>query len=150
MSSFVVEDTHLDVLLTAGLARADAADLKWIWCDELGLLQTNELHGANANAIGQMLLGENQRSVNNRYQEDKIARGYRFESLPGYERRKGLIVLKAISLFEYQCGDYEGWWSSEARAFCAALRKRVTTLLPGYDEIRGGEVSDREVFTKAQ
>ena len=82
-----------------------------------------------------MLLKENYRSVNHRYDEGPTAEiqdPYVFSRL--LVRIDPVAVLRAISVLEYQSCEHPGWEGSEAQAFCRALQGRAISHLPGYDE----------------
>jgi hypothetical protein len=40
--------------------------------------------------------------------------------------------LSIIACFEYQACEHPGWGTSEAHAFCGALRMKLIHCLPGY------------------
>jgi hypothetical protein len=136
MSAYVVDKTHIDALLTAGLTNPPAA---YYHGD-----QRHEITHQTAGTIGAMLWAENVRSVNYRYQEDEWEQVYELTELDG--TIKPLIVLKAISCYEHQSCEHPEWEQSEAHAFCRALQDRMIGQLPGYDDAPGWEISDPRVF----
>lgn len=156
MSAFLVCKTHIDALLTAGL-RLDPSHgpLRW-WYPAID--PNRDISGQNpgryeltretAGQVGAMLMAENQRSVNHRYDEDDWEPPYLFSELHGSP--DPVVVLKAIGCYEYQSCEHDGWQASEAFQFCEALRRRAIRKLPGYSEGPGWEISDPAVFQTAR
>jgi len=165
MSAFVVAGVHIDAMLTAALRLAPphgVRPLRWFWpaidavsdsgswtSDEL-LRQAperrRELSDVNAGRVGAMLLAENRRSVDHRYDEQEWEEPYLFTELPG--RPDPVVVLKAIACYRYQSCEHPGWPSSEAAAFCDALQARAIDCLPGY-ATAPWEIDDPRVFVTA-
>ena len=46
-------------------------------------------------------------------------------------------ALEAIDVYEYQACEHPEWETSEARAFCDALRRGLTRMLPGAEASQG-------------
>ena len=162
MSAFIVNKTHLDYLITAGLRYARHGALSWFApADEppeapthqrgepwgpgaVAYAQTRrrELTHDTADQVGAMLAAENRRSVDHRYNEDELEDFYTFTRYPGSGKRGSVgrpgfaptQVLKAISCYEYQSCEHSGWEESEAHDFCRALRHAAINALPGYEE----------------
>jgi len=166
MSAFTVNKEHIDALVQAALwipgpqhpGDSCNAGLTYNWPDadpELFKREGYEAWAIDAQSryhdarqdtpdrLGQMLWGENHRSVNHRYQENHIEPLYSYQPLPG--EPDPVIVIKAISCYEYQTCEHEGWETSEAHAFCKALRNKMINALPGYDAAPWG-IDDRNVF----
>ena len=151
MSAFMVCDTHIDALITAGLEMVGSHTLRWMAPAEVPAEGTHqrgepwgptaieeyqrrkrELTRETAGRVGAMLLAENALSVQHRYDSDEPEEPYlctRF-SRP----LTPVQVLKAIDCFEYQSCEHPEWKDSEAHAFCQALRGAMIDRLPGYDE----------------
>lgn len=144
MSAFVVNDEHIDALLTAGLVWGEKTfgPISWDWPAPSD--QPPALTRETADAVGLMLLSENVRSVNARYREQDEVGPYRFQRLPG--KPDPVVILKAIDCLEYQSNETTDWPESEAFAFCAAMRYRAIRELPGYDNGPGWNIDEREVF----
>lgn len=162
MSAFVVSTVHIDAMLTAGLRLPTAyvsSPLLWFWptidaasdpgswtSDELqrqAMERRHRLTEQTAGQVGAMLLAENRRSVDHRYNEQEWEEPYLFTALPG--RPDPVVVLKAIACYRYQSCEHPGWPSSEAYAFCDALRERAINCLPGY-AAAPWEIDDAHVF----
>lgn len=112
----------------------------------------------DAERVGAMLAAENVRSVQSRYSDDgfdtlpgPIDNGWAADALLGQytypihgtgpiriadgpRRLSTVEALKALDGYEYQSCERSDWWTSEARQYCAALRKRLIGCLAGYDE----------------
>jgi hypothetical protein len=80
--------------------------------------------------VGQMLLDQNARSVNDRYREDNA---YVYAYARPQHTWLPVHVLGAISCYEYQACESPDWRDTEAKAFCDALRDKMIHRLPGYD-----------------
>jgi len=164
MSAFVVDTVHIDALLTAGLRLPHdwQRPLAWFWpvldaatdrgswtSDELldqARPRRRRLTDSTAGRVGAMLLAENRRSVDHRYDEQEWEQPYLFTAIPGIP--DPVVVLKAIDCYRYQSCEHPGWASSEAQQFCLALQALAVTHLPGYDQAPW-PITDPTVFTAA-
>lgn len=167
MSAYVVDRTHIDVLVTAGLSQGTYGPLRWLWPElsaederdafqagepwgpraiELAQERSHQLTPQTANYVGQMLWAENVRSVNHRYEEDEWEQVYEHQPIPG--KVDPLIVLKAIACYQYQSCEHPGWAKSEAHAYTQALQDAMIRALPGYEDAPGWDIGNRDVFTK--
>ncbi|MDR7277645.1 hypothetical protein [Catenuloplanes atrovinosus] len=160
MSAFVVSDDHIDALLTAGL---HSRGLRWFWPEidaasdrgnwTSAALQAQseqrrrELTIDTAGRVGAVLLAENQRSVNHRYDEEELEIPYLFRPVPGTP--DPVTTLRIIASYEYQACEHPGWRSSEAYAICDALRHAAIATLPGY-AAAPGIVTGRDIFTASR
>jgi hypothetical protein len=43
-------------------------------------------------------------------------------------------LLNALHAYTYQSCEHNGWETSQAKAFCDALRDRLISTLPGYND----------------
>lgn len=163
MSAYVVSDDHIDALLRAGLVTRSG--LRWQAPEsrEESDYERGEVWGATAvenaqrvrrdlttdtcNETGRMLLMENVRSVAHRYDETiEEAHPEILTAVFPASRVMGakvmhytpVQVLKLISCYEYQSCEHPDWESSEAYAFCQALRAMMISRLPGYDDAPWG------------
>lgn len=164
----MVGSTHIDAMLTAGLQDSRYGPLRWtardLTDDEKreayqagdpwgpGMIEIygqlhRELTDETAGYVGAMLLAENRASVDHRYNESEIEEPYLFRALKGSV--DPIVVLKAISCYEYQSCEHPEWEQSEARRFCLALTDKMVGMLPGY-EAAPWEISDRDIFFRAQ
>ena len=116
-----------------------------------------EITRENADAVGALLIATNLHSIHERYpatvdHPDRtpgpIAQywdaAYRFPA--STERVMALEGLTAISCYEYQSCEFDGWHSSEAHSFCDALRDALCSVLT-RDTKRGWDNWDRAEAT---
>lgn len=152
MSAFMVGKVHIDALVTAGLGKPGTGTVRLRWFypaldrTKSYLEQQDrrrELTSETAGRVGAMLLAENMRSVNHRYDEDELEEPYLFSRLPG--TADPVQVLKALDCYEYQACEHAEWPTSEAAQFCDALRRRMIKRLAGY-EAAAYEITDPHVF----
>lgn len=157
MSAFVVSHRHVDAIIVAGLHnRANRGPLRWLvpapvnphayavgqpWGPEAiadATERRRELTIETAGRVGSMLLAENRRSVDHRYDEDGCAPedAYTFATSTWLQARPlpPVAILKALDCLEYQSCEHPGWSTSEAFAFVTALRSDQIGRLAGYDE----------------
>jgi hypothetical protein len=156
MSAYEVDDTHIDVLVSAAIA----AGKGFYWYHqpaeaprtEPGEALPGELSGgeryaaylaglrdnkrevtrANAGMWGAVLVAENKRSVNHRYDDDEIEDPYEFAFYAGPFDL--VAILRALDCYEYQASEHPGWAVSEACEFVNALRRHTIRSLPGYSD----------------
>jgi hypothetical protein len=138
MSAFVVDKAHIDLLLGAGMRASHLMSWKSY---NRGYRRLD-----NCDEVGQMLVDENVRSVMRRYPDTMDGRDlpgpvdaywqrpYRFASPAGVDF---VDALEAIDVYEYQACEHPEWETSEARAFCDALRRGLTRMLPGAEASQG-------------
>ncbi|MDQ1246119.1 MAG: hypothetical protein QG597_486 [Actinomycetota bacterium] len=130
MSAFIVDPEHIHVLLSAGLRyRYYQMPLSWCWDNPT---RQGQLTVETVDQVGDMLTEANIASVNHRYGEDNPLGGYRYQS----PRQAGWSIgelLHALDCYEHQSCERDDWQSTEAHAFCQALRTQLITALPGYD-----------------
>ncbi len=161
MSAFEVDKTHIDVLISAALQGSHGGPLYWYHGEipntmpgealpshenYLERLNTTrrEVTSDNAGMWGALLVAENRRSVNHRYNEDEIEEPYEFTRYAG--TFNAVAILKAISCYEYQSCEHPEWEASEAKSFCDALRTDQIHKLTGYDKAPW-EVTDASQVT---
>jgi hypothetical protein len=163
----MVEDEHIHLLVNAGLSYGTGGSrLRWQvreltveeqnrvyskgepWGPEAHMMYgrvVRHLTQENAGYVGAMLLAENRRSVDHRYDEEEWEQPYLFKRLPGVPNP--VAVLKALGGFEYQACEHPEWEKSEAYNFCDALRRKAISKLPGYDEDDHWGVSSGNVLS---
>ncbi|HEX3735217.1 MAG TPA: hypothetical protein VHU86_08685 [Solirubrobacterales bacterium] len=144
MSAFVVDPTHIDVMLSVALhGPSDAAGSRHEWFTPYLESTGARLSSVACSPLGAALLAECIASVSYRYPDDT------FERLPGpvpvprpeqYEFTDfGSCMTiaeacKAIDCYEYQSCEHPDWKESVACGFCGQLRQILTTRLPGAFE----------------
>jgi hypothetical protein len=147
VSAFVVSKKHIDALVGAAMPGKGGSRMGLYWYHE-GTGKT-AAH-SDADAIGQMLWDECVKSVSARYPSDDVERDLPGSYILSPERvgewtipyvypmfaplPQPVAILKAISCYEYQSCEHEGWDTSEAKTFCQYLREHVICDLPGYEE----------------
>lgn len=141
MSAFVVHKSHIDAILTAGLAymRVDGSPVRWyhpaLSVDTPSEIEAkrHELRRETAAATGAMLWAQNTYSVRHRYGlEEAPDREYTFTR---HALLSPVELFKALDCYWYQsCEDSAQWAGSEAKAFVDALAHRAIGHLPGYRE----------------
>lgn len=149
MSAFIVGTDHIDALLTAAMAWSDGGRFSFYRLDsETDELTKFDLTADTASLVGALLLLENQRSVNFRYDDDDLEPVYEFRALPWKfgKRPDPVVVLKAIDCYVYQSCEHDGWPESTAKRFCVTLQGLMIANLPGYNAAPSWEVRDRNLF----
>jgi hypothetical protein len=161
MSAWVVSTHHINALLHAGLylsnQQCQGSKLVWRCGDEEETTIANglryvlgdtyrELTYDNASLVGAILLAQNIRSVNHRYNEDDLEPIYEYRQPPG--RPDPLITLKLICCLRCQSNETSDYEDTEAYRFTEALQDVAIGLLPGFDEAPWG-VNDTNVWQKA-
>ena len=150
MSAYLVGNEHIQVLIDAGLHDMARNPLTW-YVNHVRY----ELNETTADRVGQVLSAENLKSVTYRYpgnaNQDPVpvfkTRLFSLRiktrdalALLLVKRLEPVFVLKAIDCYEYQSCEHDGWETSEAKAFCVALRSKMIMDLPGYDKARAWPV----------
>ena len=127
MSAYIVEESHIRFLVQSALTLSHNGMR----------FGSRRVTDETADAVGQMLWDENAKSVNARYPRDSQTVGtytHHYCNLPV----RSVEVLKALDCYEYQSCEHDGWESSDAHAFCKALRATATAFLPGYNDAPWG------------
>lgn len=150
MSAFVIDPTHIDVLLSVAIngprgSRGSRIPWRPPYID--GLLagdRTGPLDRDRADRAGAALLAECIASVGHRYPDADP-----FHGLPGpiptpdperYEWTDFGAVLgaieacKAIDCYEYQSCEHPGWRDSGSKAFCERFRSALIGAMHGYEQ----------------
>lgn len=156
MSAYIVDKEHILYLVQAAMSNTIARSfgVSWVWNrnEQAGTYERNEIRQTQydkAADVANMLWRENIKSVSYRYPGDKTS-----GTLPGpvggslivtkrdflhpFNRFDPVQVLKSVSCYEYQTCEHPEWESSEAFAFCQALRHAAIDALPGYDAAEWG------------
>ena len=88
-----------------------------------------------ANAIGQLLLKENVRSVNYRYNERKRAPKFEYDPTP--PPVNPIEALKLIDCLDYQSCERNDWHKSEASLILVTLKIAILEDLAGLNDHSG-------------
>lgn len=108
MSAYIVNDNTINAVL----GFADKCDLNNFDCGDLS-------------ALGQILVNENYRSTNYRYDEDNTPHSFVYSryTVPA------TTALRHLSRIEYQLCEPEDWETTPAFRLCARLRKNMVSQL---------------------
>lgn len=117
MSAWIVSSGHIDVLVNA-LA-------------QYGVV-TPDLGASGFRALGQKLWSENHTSVNYRYGEENRSPEYVLRTTEA--NLDPIVVLKAVSCFDYQTCEHPGWPDSEVHGLTAALHDVILERHPDLAE----------------
>jgi hypothetical protein len=158
MSAFVVSNKHIHLLVHAAMYGPCGTRRTWHTFSYYHRTPSEPAGNSGtqhtvrpgdfdaADKLGQLLLGENVKSVNHRYpsDHDRPADGdysalYRFGRSP---RVSAVDVLVALDSYEYQSCEHPGWRTSEAHSFTDALRRALIGHLPGYSESNCWEIKE--------
>jgi hypothetical protein len=91
---------------------------------------------ATGQALGQMLMDENDKSINYRYAGDANANTY-VDELVG-RLPTPVEGLKILACYSYQSCEHPAWESSGSYEFIQRLRSVLIRALPGYDNAPWG------------
>ncbi len=141
MSAWVVSLSHIDALVTEATTNRNGG---WL----------APLRDKSPGVLGQILLTENYRSVNNRYREDDKAPAYDFQ--PYTAHLSAVTIIKLCDCFHYQACETDDYENTEAWRIVNAIRECAIDRLPGYDAApwgldgpRSGAVSIFDLARKA-
>jgi hypothetical protein len=153
LSAWIVSKVHIDLMVTAGLEFGSHGPLVW-WHE--AAQKRYEL--TDRDAVGRMLWAENLASVACRYPNDEDGERpgpldfrdsdvetYRFERVPLVFPDGAGAVAHNLACYEYQSCEHDGWVTSQAYAYCQALRGVLLYRLPGYNDAPWG-FEDRDYF----
>lgn len=123
MSAFIVTDKHINTLVTfAGLRNVSAS---------YGNPTRSIAVAGNEQAIAELLLAENTRSVNYRYKESDPVAPINFI----FENSFNVVgILKACTCLQYQSCETDDYETTAAYALLRAIREQAVTELPGYTD----------------
>lgn len=123
MSAFIVSHKHINVLVSfAGAHNTSAYSTS---------RKARIPIAGNEQAIAELLLAENTRSVNHRYTSNDQAEEihFRFENT-----LNSVAILRACACLEYQSCEADDYESTDAFAVLKAIRAAAIESLPGYSE----------------
>lgn len=124
MSAFVVQDTVINALVTFSAC-----------CEgcRLSRHMLIDFHH-DRQIVGQILLDENYRSVNSRYNENDAAPNYRHKK---YQRPlKPVHILKLCGYLTYQSCETDDWQDSNAYRLIQWIKNEAISQLSGYDDFQ--------------
>ena len=135
MSAYLVEEQHINYLLSAALSRRISwHGFSYYDSDKQTRVAVDQ---GNAEAIGQMLWNENGKSVDYRYSQVSERPVFTLRRLV-HHSFDPVQVLKAIDSYTYQACEHPEWVDSTAHDFCQALQAMAISSLPGYEDAAWG------------
>lgn len=163
MSAHMVNKEHIDYLLSASMPTGTRPACRWFDVDPAtnvpeGSYQRGNWRGPDsfswyrehnrelrldtADRVGSILMAENRRSVDHRYDVTDIEDFYTFNEVRGpFDLRR---VLDACRGYRYQACEHPEWWQSEARQIIESIKElqihRLCTNAGGWS-IGPGDVS---------
>ncbi len=147
MSAYVVGNPHINALVNLALfGPSDWSGIPGMWpqpswfpapmtreCFLRVMPMRRQISRTCAQEVGQLLMDQNIRSVNCRYEENQEPPTI-FDWQPRAARPTALEGLHAVDCYEYQSSEDPAWLVSEAYPLCGALRAMLVLALPGYRE----------------
>ena len=121
MSAFIVNNYHIDVLVSY----ANTKDIRYYYDKKM-----NDCD--NTDVIGQILLGENYKSVNKRYKEQCTAESYSYRIV--IKHQNPVQILKACKCLKYQSCETDDYCESEAYAIVQAIIQTAIENIDGYED----------------
>ena len=122
MSAFIVSNKHIEALVTSGGPRP----LQYHFNGEWHPISYNE------QKAGQILLNENIRSVETRYNSTEIPTTFILTELTN--NYTAIEIVKLCDSLDYQSCETDDWLTTEAYAILQAIRENAIRALPGYVE----------------
>ncbi|KQP33854.1 hypothetical protein ASF49_08285 [Methylobacterium sp. Leaf104] len=126
MSAFIVSKSHIDSIISAGLAYGVEGLTKRSAMDE-----GRQLWEANILSVGVRYLGDPEALVI----AGRIADVYVPRQVPVPSIAE---AAKLVDCLEYQCVEHDGWPTSDAAAFLSKVREALLRNLEGYDAAAWG------------
>lgn len=136
MSAFMVDDGHIDYLVTA-VRRLGVTEATIPAVTGLPNLDTVQIDTLDDTELGRILLGTNLSSMIARYgdrltsQELEAVDEYEYQPWAGPSTDGWTI--KVCECYAYQCNEYDGWEDSLARCIIERIEGRLHDRA-GYDD----------------
>ena len=123
MSAFIVSKNHINTLVNYGYHNR-----LYRYISEDNILRFND----EPTKIGQILVDENYKSINYRYEEDEEHYKYKFNlSLKNYSP---VQIIKACDCYDYQACETPDYDKSVAYKLIDTIRARAINSLDGYEK----------------
>jgi len=123
MSAFIVSDNHINVLVN--------------FCARKNILFHFDDETINSNdrpdEIGQILLDENYKSVNNRYNENAISHKFKYNFYQKKDRAP-IEIIKACRCLNYQSCESKNYYSSKAYEIINKIIYEAIDTIDGYED----------------
>lgn len=125
MSAFIVSDATINAILAFAVAHK-----AWFYTEHFPGKYANERDIAAM--AGQVILNENYRAVNYRYEEATEPHALRYD--PRAKVLRPVEVLKLIGCIEYQLAEPDDYKRTEAWELLQAIKDCAIRELPGYGD----------------
>ena len=135
MSAYVVDDKVIHALLT--WAQRPQWSAPACYYHPGYRLEDKHTFYDNLDMIGQILVNQNYRSVNHRYNDMEIPPEYHWERYP-LSKLSAVQVIKACDCYAYQACEVDDWETTEAHKIIDTIRERAIDELPGMEEAEWG------------
>lgn len=132
MSACIVEDAQIDLIVAGAINHKIVFDRKTFGEGEM-----------SPEALGQLLVDANYKSVNYRYGEDLEPHKYVFRGIENASQNPWNI-LSAIDGYSYQACEPSDWINSSAKHYVDQIYKRVIQSFPAYRNAKGWAFSDED------
>lgn len=126
MSAFVMGKEAFAAIMSARHFKSHYNDVAAYRYNDEGVY----IEGNNVQVVGQKLVDQNLRSVNERYGDSEEPFIYDDTTTRDYTP---VEVIRLIHSYRYQSCETDDWESTEAHAIIKALLHRAEKALPGYD-----------------
>ena len=123
MSAFLVNDKHIDALLTWAINTTEYQTPRKL--DGMTVYDQPDL-------IGQILVDANYRSLTARYGDKDQPHEYKFKHYP--RTLSPVEVIKACDCLNYQCCEFDEWPTTKAYRIMMDLREGAISKLAGMEE----------------
>ena len=128
MSAFIVSDKHIHAMLNS--INKDGGYSHTI---RLSNGETFSRHDSiDLSKLGQILVDQNYRSVNHRYNETGVPPVYEYQPLPWVEYEP-VQIIKACHCYDYQACENPDYPSTLAHEILRMIESANINRLPGYD-----------------
>ena len=122
MSAFLVNDKHIDALLTWAINTPDYGAPRKL--DGMTVYDQPDL-------LGQILVDANYRSLSARYGDNDQPHEYKFRRYP--RTLSPVEVIKACDCLIYQCCEFEEWPTTKAYRMVQDMREGAINSLDGMN-----------------
>lgn len=127
MSAFLVDDYHINALVSWAYARNGHKAVTYYWSGSRRDIRHDPRR------VASVMFAENVRSVNARYQESDPAHGFTYRHVMT-GRFSAADIVNACRCLSYQSCEADGWQDSEAYAVIEAIKDAaVRDLCEGSD-----------------
>ena len=147
MSAYIVENNVINFLIAAAIKYQVYVKVPKIdgRNSDYAYKEVNKFEPEELDALGQVLLDENYRSVNARYRESDKAEKFVFgrsktDRNAGFSKIELAQVFATVANYEYQASETDDFEASEAYSFTSRLVRKAGESLRTQDE--NGDFTD--------